>query len=128
MKSLLSGLLIVGLITLSGCNSEEKTQNYIDAEVEITCELTKNLAASLSGEYDADADSIRIFTKYGFDVDDREDIVDLRKTYSTEETEAIIEEGFKPCGAELEAIFDAEINKNLEEEFEKKLEEVSDES
>jgi hypothetical protein len=110
-------------VVFTGCNSEEEIQNYVDAEVEITCELTKNLAASLAGEYDADADAIRVFTKYGFDVESNEDIKEIRDEFSTDETEAMIEEGFKPCSEEIEANFDAEINRAIEEEFEENLEE-----
>lgn len=98
MKKLLSLLVISSLFLVacgSGVDQRPEQERYISAITEATCAAFE---VGFEDEEAVEAKMVEIFSKYGFDVDDDEAMMELEEKYSgVPEVEDAVMEAFEEC-------------------------------
>jgi len=96
-KKLVSGLLILGVISTSACSLlRDEEKSYINAEIEATCMLAE---MDISNITDEDMEKLnKVYSKHGFPVDDANAISQIMAKYeNNERVKEAIESATEDC-------------------------------
>lgn len=100
-KKVLSGLLILGVLSATGCSLfQNEEQSFIDANIEATCLLAE---LDLNDMSDNNSQKINdIYSKYGFPVEDETELLQFMAKYeNNQEVKDSIEKGSAECRKNL---------------------------